>query len=106
MPKPLTEVSSGDKMFKDAIYRHTHDNITKVNISRLPDTAEVFVAFIIYNKLRSIMVQHIQVIPNTYLKYYSIESIVLKANKLASMIDEVPEYIPDEQVKRWLEYKI
>jgi hypothetical protein len=101
-----TKISSGDDMFKDALYRQTHDNVTEIKILRSSDTLEISIVFCIHNEKRTKLVYDIQRMLNKDLHQYSIENITFKANKFASMIDRVPEYIPDEQVARWIECKL
>jgi hypothetical protein len=51
------------------------------------------------------MVEVIQIIRNEDVKQYRPEHISFRANKFASLIDEVPDYIPEEQLSNYIEQK-
>jgi hypothetical protein len=101
---PSTKIA--DRMFEDALYRHVHDNVTGIDINRDLYSHIISITFTIENKKRNKTIRKIHTIHNEDVAHYRPESIVYKVNKLAKLIDKVPDYIPNEQIVKWIEEKL
>ena len=93
-------------MFEDALYVYSHVNVTGVDISREFDSFALRVVFTIENIKKTKIVKDIQYIHNEDIKHYRLENITYRANKIANLIDKVPDHIPNEQLVRLVDLRM
>lgn len=101
-----SKISTCSSMFEDALYRNTHENITDIDVNRDLDTDMVRIVFTIENIKKTKTICSIQYVKNGRFKHHRLKNITFQANKFASLMDEVPDYISDEQIGRWLELRM
>jgi hypothetical protein len=101
-----TKISVGDQIFVDVVFRNAHDNVTNVDIRRDPSNFGINIIFTIENTKKTKMIRDVQYLHNEDIKHFRLGQITHRANKYASFINEVPDYISDEQIVMWLNIRM
>jgi len=100
-----------EKILRDHLYTYAHVNITGIDIHKDINSLMNRIIFTISNTNRTRMIRSYNYISKMDIELHGMKqshiySIIYEANKLASLIDEVPDHIPDEQTKKWLKLRM
>ncbi len=93
-------------MFENNLYSYSHGNITDILISRQDSYMRICITYTIENKEKTKRVKFRKLIYDEDIRIFKTVDFINEANKLASLIDKVPDYIPNSQTEMWMNLRL